>query len=82
MIARECDRCGSFYIPNDDMRTYIVSKKSLVGIQIDLCPECHDDLLARIEFTLNSTDNPIIYKSMMITLESTNDQNQDPQNVQ
>ena len=45
MIARECDRCGSFYIPNDDMRTYIVSKKSLVGIQIDLCPECHDDLI-------------------------------------
>lgn len=45
MIARKCDRCGSFYIPEDNMRTYIVSKKSLINIEIDLCPECHDDLI-------------------------------------
>lgn len=44
MIARKCDRCGSFYIPEDNMRTYIVSKKPFFDIQIDLCPECHDDL--------------------------------------
>lgn len=45
MIARKCDRCGSFYIPDESMRMYTVSKKSLVDIQIDLCPECHDDLI-------------------------------------
>lgn len=45
MIARKCDRCGSFYIPEDNMRTYIVSKKSFIDTQIDLCPECHDDLI-------------------------------------
>ena len=45
MIARKCDRCGSFYIPDDSMRTYIVSKKSFVDTEIDLCPECHDDLI-------------------------------------
>ena len=31
MIARKCDRCGSFYIPKDDMRTYVVGKKSFVN---------------------------------------------------
>ena len=46
MIARKCDRCGSFYIPDDSMRTYMVSKKSLFDTQVDLCPECHDDLIA------------------------------------
>lgn len=45
MIARKCDRCGSFYIPKDDMRTYVVGKKSFVNPPIDLCPECHDDLI-------------------------------------
>lgn len=45
MIARKCDRCGSFYIPDDSMRTYIVSKKTLINIEIDLCRECHDDLI-------------------------------------
>lgn len=27
MIARKCDRCGSFYIPDDSMRMYTVNKK-------------------------------------------------------
>lgn len=45
MIARKCDRCGSFYIPDDSTRTYTVNKKALFDIRIDLCPECHDDLI-------------------------------------
>lgn len=49
MIARKCDRCGSFYIPKDDMKTYLVSKKPFVYTQIDLCPECHDDLCTFME---------------------------------
>lgn len=46
MIARKCDRCGSFYIPDDSMRTYTVSKKSLFDTEIDLCPECHNNLIS------------------------------------
>lgn len=46
MIARKCDRCGSFYIPKNNPTTYTVSKHiSLVDIQMDLCPDCHDDLI-------------------------------------
>ena len=44
MIARKCDRCGSFYIPENNIRTYIISKKTLGDISIDLCPKCYDDL--------------------------------------
>lgn len=45
MIARKCDRCGSFYIPNDRTRMYTINKKAVFDIPIDLCPECHDDLI-------------------------------------
>ena len=45
MIARKCDRCGSFYIPDDRTRMYTINKKALFDTPIDLCPECHDDLI-------------------------------------
>ena len=45
MIARKCDRCGSFYIPNDRTRIYTINKKAVFDTTIDLCPECHDDLI-------------------------------------
>lgn len=51
MIARKCDRCDSFYIPYDSIGTYTVSRKSFVDTQIDLCPECHNNLIAFMENT-------------------------------
>lgn len=45
MIARKCDRCGSFYIPNYSTIMYTINKKTLFDVQIDLCPKCHDDLI-------------------------------------
>lgn len=45
MIVRKCDRCGSFYIPKNDPIIYAVSKHiSLVDMQLNLCPDCHNDL--------------------------------------
>lgn len=34
-----------FITPKNDRKAYIISKKSLINIEIDLCPECHDDLI-------------------------------------
>lgn len=55
MFARKCDRCGSFYIPKDDVRKYTVNTcKSLIiasaselssVMPIDLCASCYDDLV-------------------------------------
>lgn len=46
MIARKCDRCGSFYIPKDDVRKYTVNTcKTLINMPIDLCASCYDDLV-------------------------------------
>lgn len=45
MIARKCDRCGSFYIPNCSTIKYTINKNTPFGTPIDLCPECHDDLI-------------------------------------
>ena len=37
MIARKCDRCGSFYIPDDSMKTFPEEKQMSERIKETYC---------------------------------------------
>lgn len=46
MNAKKCDRCGVFYVPTNDARVYAISKRRFPSdVELDICPECYDDLL-------------------------------------
>lgn len=57
MYAKKCDRCGSFYIPengnglseNSDKVYEIYIRSFPFNLQLDLCPECYNDFLTFIK---------------------------------
>lgn len=57
MNAKKCDRCGSFYIPENGVglsenrdRVYAIYMYTFpINVQFDLCPECYNDLLTFIK---------------------------------
>lgn len=49
MNAKKCDRCGAFYIPNNEGRVFSINKRSFPSnYTLDLCPKCYNDLLTFI----------------------------------
>lgn len=46
MTVTECDRCGRIY-NHDNLNGYTLYR---FGNRIDLCPACHDKLIAFMEF--------------------------------
>lgn len=44
MKARKCDRCGEFYLFENNHLIYLTSDNGLDTKNIDLCPDCYEEL--------------------------------------
>lgn len=44
MKAKKCDRCGEFYLFENDRSIYLISNNGLDAKNIDLCPDCYEEL--------------------------------------
>lgn len=44
MRAKKCDRCGEFYLLENDISIYLNNIKDLDSKHIDLCPDCYEEL--------------------------------------
>lgn len=44
MKAKKCDRCGEFYLFENDHSIYLISNNGLDAKNIDLCPDCYEEL--------------------------------------
>lgn len=65
--AKLCDRCGKFYVPNDDVWYPILRTYTRCLIEVELCEDCRKELIA---FLCNGQDDEKLFKQKELHIKN------------